>query len=457
MKSNAFKKHKKVKEKGLGQVPEDVNDENEEEYDVEIDAGDPGVASAKGSKMMIIFASAVLITVVIYFLFFKGEKAPVTENLEEVTNENTTDNPSVAQSLAPAESIEDLIDTSDPDNQIFDKPKLPEVPKLPDIPKDVSFNESVLPAFLESPRKKQPQPDIENQPQALAAGPVNQVQNNNQQQQQLQASEPEVPTDPRRSPIVVQSSGGGSFPISTKDNFGGGIVVLNEDPINALKKTESKIVPTVVKDRTVTITQGKMMSAILETAINTEIPGSIRGIISRDVYAESGSNVLIPKGSRLYGNYSTQVVRGQGRVEINWTRLIRPDGVDMSIGFVAADQFGRSGIEGDVDNKYGSIITNSVLTSILAVGGAIAAEKLSGDSGATTTTADPQTGTTTSTGSASSKVIYDVSKTVIDTVGQVLGNTIDVRPIIRIPQGTRITIIVNDDMTIPPLRKDRKN
>jgi len=126
--------------------------------------------------------------------------------------------------------------------------------------------------------------------------------------------------------------------------------------------------------------------------------------------------------------------------------------VDLKVGFVAADQFGRAGIEGDIDNKYGSILTNSLLTSVLAIGGAIAAEKLSGTGSAATTTTNPSTGTATTTSKPSTQVITDVSKALIDTVGQVVGNAIDVKPVIRIPQGTKITIIVNADMSIPPLR-----
>jgi type IV secretion system protein VirB10 len=240
--------------------------------------------------------------------------------------------------------------------------------------------------------------------------------------------------------------------MDNRDNFGGGIIPLNDDPIQSLEATSNTIVPTVVKDRSSTIVQGKMMNAILETAINTEMPGSIRGIISRDVYAESGDKVLIPKGSRLFGSYSTEIVRGQGRVQVNWTRLIRTDGVDLQVGFAAADQFGRSGIEGETDNKYGSIIANSALTSMLAIAGSIAAQKLSGND-SSTTTVDPSTGTSTSTGNPSSQVIADIGKTLVDTVSQVASNAIDVRPIIRIPQGTKMTIIVNADMVIPPLRK----
>ncbi len=440
MKSKLFKQHKKNQDKEL----ENSGAEDQEiDEELEVDSGDTGVASSKSSKMIIITASAILITLVVYFLFFKGEDQKV-DNLEEVnTNQSVvaSTTPPAGTPAAP-EPVEDLVDSTAAEPDILEKPKLPEIPKLPELPKDLSFNNTILPSFLDTPKSAATTDAAKpNQPAIDAAKPAPAPQ------------EPAPPLDPRKSPIIVESSGAGSGSDNSLENdrFSGGIVALNQDAINSLKETKSTIVPTLVKDRTTTIIQGKMMSAVLETAINTEIPGSIRGIISRDVYAEAGNNILIPKGSRLYGNYSTQVVRGQGRVEINWTRLIRPDGVDMKIGFVAADQFGRAGIEGDIDNKYGSVLTNSLLTSVLAIGGAIAAEKLSGG-GSVTTTTSPSTGSSTTTSKPSAQVIADVSKTLIDTVGQVVGNAIDLRPVIRISQGTAITIIVNADMSIPPLK-----
>ena len=446
MKSKIFKQHKKDFNPSQHDIGEDDDD------DVEIDSSETGVASAKGSKMIIIISSAILITVVIYFMFFSGKKNNPIEKLEEVKVGESAINP-ITPSSAPAskELIKDLVDVPKGDEaNILEQPQLPAVPTLPELPKNLSFNNSVLPAFLDVPKEQPPKTPSENLSKDQASNTPQTNQNNNSQEKKPEALE--APQDPRRSAIIVESADGGN--IVPRDEFAGGIVVLNQDQIDKLKKTENNIIPTVVQDKTKTITQGKMMTAILETAINTEMPGLVRGVISRDVYAEAGNNVLIPKGSRLYGNYVTQIARGQGRVEINWTRLIRPDGVNMNVGFVAADQFGRSGIEGDIDNRYGSVLTNSLLTSVLAIGGAIAAEKLSGNT-STSTTSNPSVGTVTTSGNPSAQVIADVSKTLVDTVGKVINTTIDVRPVIRVAQGTRITIIVNADMFIPPLRKDQ--
>ncbi len=125
----------------------------------------------------------------------------------------------------------------------------------------------------------------------------------------------------------------------------------------------------------------------------------------------------------------------------------------MAVTFNASDQFGRSGIPGDVDNKYSALVANSMLTSILAVGGVSVAQKLLGSgSQLNTTTTNPTQGTTTTTGSAANQAIYDVSKTIIDTVGQVIGSTLNSNPVIRVPQGTRITVVVNSDINIPSMK-----
>ncbi|MDA0901935.1 MAG: TrbI/VirB10 family protein [Proteobacteria bacterium] len=442
------------------------NEDYDPDQDSEVDAGGPGVASAKGSKTLIIVASALLITVVLYFFFFKTEEVAPVENLEEVATDR--------KNLAPAAptAIEDFGDDflEESQDDILSQPSTPQLPALPELSEEDSEFVGLLPTFLESESVPQeegttqtpppppiaqqttqtpPTPPIFQEPQPTIPQAPTIPQNQNQTTQQ---AAPEVVLDPRKAPIIVLSSGSRASP-ALNVGFENNIIRLNEEAIDQLAASQSTIVPTLIADRTVVINQGKMLTAVLETAINTELPGSVRAIVSRDVYAESGNNILIPKGSRLFGAYTSTIVRGQGRIQIGWTRLIRPDGVDLNISFEAADQFGRAGLEGDIDNRYGSIIANSLLTSILTVGAAVATEKLAGlDDTTTTTNAD---GSVTTSGSAASSVLQDVSGSIVDTVQEVLNNTLNTSPIIRVPQGTRITIIVNSDMTLPPQRLTR--
>ncbi len=426
--------------------PEIEDQENEEESS-DIESGGPSIAAAKKSKVAIIVASSVLITVVIYFLFFKTSEKK-SENLVEVetpqvsTVAKSEDGKSPFEIEAPLEELKEEV-------SILAKPATPEIPTLPQLPENLAdkTQEDLIPPA---------QPIETGLPQQIGVDNSNKSLQQKLEEEKEALKVPEVEKkkelDPRYAPIVVFSGTAEGTP-SRGVGYENNIVMLNKDPIDALKKTKSGVVATVINDRSHTIAQGKLLTAVLETSINTEASGSVRGIVSRDVYGESGNEVLIPRGSRLFGSYSSKIVQGQGRVQINWTRLIRSDGVDLSISFNASDQFGRSGIPGEVDSKYGSVVANSLLTSILAVGGVAVAQKLLTNGSSTTTTTNPTQGTTTTTGSAANQAIYDVSKTITDTLGQVIGNRIDVNPVIRIVQGTKVTVIVNSDINVPSLSK----
>lgn len=203
---------------------------------------------------------------------------------------------------------------------------------------------------------------------------------------------------------------------------------------------------TQVSNLNTTILQGKIIHAILETAINSDLPGTLRAIVSRDTYAESGRTVMIPKGSRLIGTYNTGIARGQRRVLIIWTRMIRPDGLDIMIGSPGIDSLGRGGVEGIVDNKYTEMFSAAVLTSLVTIGTAAAGDAL--DSNGSTTTTTNANGTTTTGTTTGSAVQGGVSS--LGNVGtQIVNSFLDLRPTITIDQGTQINVFVNRDLIFP--------
>lgn len=460
-------------------------DPNEEEETIEVQSNGPAVASLKNNKITIIIASSILISTVLYFFFFRNTSETQTQKVEEVL-------PDIAPQVAPSESGKSIFefDKSTQKKEVQDPQLLKsqgelEVPSLPELPKDMVLpNELNLSPNVDqannqnNPTQVNPNDPSKNidptkitpeQNQALInqqiANDQKILQQNqqinpqiNQQQaiqnneEQLKKLEEKIRLDPRYTPIIV-FSGGYTSPnqsVGTKDN----IIQVKKNPINELKESEVTVDASIITNSETTIAQGKMINAIIETAINTEMPGTVRAIVSRDVYGETGNKVLIPRGSRLYGAYSSSVQRGQARVQIGWTRLIRPDGVSLNINFSASDQFGRAGIPGDVDNRYSSVIANSLLTSVLTVGTVAAAQKLIGNNNQnSTTTVNQNQGITTTTTNATNQAIYDVTKTIIDTIGEIITNTMNLDPVIRIPQGTKITIIVNNDIRVPPANR----
>ncbi|MEZ5691929.1 MAG: TrbI/VirB10 family protein [Rickettsiales bacterium] len=216
---------------------------------------------------------------------------------------------------------------------------------------------------------------------------------------------------------------------------------------NTIKATKAETeLATSLTNLNMTIAQGKIVNAVLETAINTDLPGTIRAIVSRDTYAEAGRTVLIPKGSRLIGTYNTGILRGQKRVMIVWTRLIRPDGIDIQIGSPGVDGLGRGGVEGHVDNKYTEIFSAAILTTMITIGAAVAVEAVLPDDGVTTTNTDGSTSSTNSSAkNAASQGVGHLSSTARDIVTRM----IDIRPTITVDQGTRVNVFVNKDLVFP--------
>ena len=407
--------------------------------DSTVDFSGPSIAANKKSKMLIIAASSILITVVIYFFFFKTDNKP-QEKVKEVPAA-LLPVPNVAPSDSGKSPFEiDLpkeTDKKNIDDQLIAKPAVPQVPSLPK-----GLISSEISSLFPDKTKTDTTP-IENILKPITKESPPEIVIPTDQKPDVK----DLAKNPKTSQILVLSGDAGPVSGIGYDN---NIIQVNGDPIQSLQK--SKTVPaTYINDIEHTIAQGKLLTAVIETAINTEIPGNVRAVISHDIYGESGSQVLIPRGSRLYGTYSSTITVGQARVQINWTRLIRPDGVDAAISSQASDQFGRTGIEGDVDSKYGPTVVKSILTSLLSVAGTTILDKVTG-SNSTSTINNAAQGTSTTTGTAATQAAGNVNQTINDTVNKIIIDQLNVTPVITVPQGTRITVIVNADLTLPPIR-----
>lgn len=123
-----------------------------------------------------------------------------------------------------------------------------------------------------------------------------------------------------------------------------------------------------------TVTQGTLIPAVLETAIDTDVPGYVRAVVSRDVRSFDGTRVLVPRSSRLIGQYQSGVQGGQKRAYVIWTRLIRPDGASVNLASPAVGFDGTTGLEGKVNThffrRFGSAMLLSVIGGLSAIGSA---------------------------------------------------------------------------------------
>jgi type IV secretion system protein VirB10 len=182
------------------------------------------------------------------------------------------------------------------------------------------------------------------------------------------------------------------------------------------------------------IKAGWDIPATLEQAINSDLPGEVRGIVRQNVYdTATGHYLLIPQGARVVGRYNSRIAYGQGGMQVVWTRLIYPDGSSIDLGGLnGQDVRGLSGFRDKVDNHYGRLIGDVLLTSAFSAGIQIAVNG----------------------GSSSSTNPYSPSSIAAASVGQQMGEfgmemarrDMNRQPTVKIPIGYRFNIRVQKDL-----------
>ena len=213
------------------------------------------------------------------------------------------------------------------------------------------------------------------------------------------------------------------------------------------------------------VPQGFMIRGILETAISSDLPGNVRASVTEDVYSFDGRRVLIPKGTMLTGEYKSGLVRGQSRVLIVWTRMLRADGASLMLGSYGTDTLGRSGVTGEVDTHFLDRFGNAALLTLTG-GVAQFVASLGQNNNSTqnqTYALDPLTGSLVPiSGSGQNSVLLSarqvgaqsMSQAISKLAEEALKDEIKIPPTIYVNQGTRILVFVKRDLDFSDLYPD---
>lgn len=233
----------------------------------------------------------------------------------------------------------------------------------------------------------------------------------------------------------------------------GGPTVAGEDRNSKFLASASAIGDRSAKARQIgridaMIPEGTLIPGILETAINSDLPGQIRAITSQDVYSFDGRRVLIPTGTRLIGEYQSDITRGQKRIFVLWTRLLRDDGVSVRLNSIGTDSLGRSGLTGIVDNKWRERFGSAILLSIVGAGSSYLAgygsNQYSTNSGNRESDSDR----------AAELARETIAQTFSDMANQALGENLRIPPTISVHQGERIFVYVRQDLDFSAMYPD---
>ncbi|HDS3805301.1 TPA: TrbI/VirB10 family protein [Stenotrophomonas maltophilia] len=112
------------------------------------------------------------------------------------------------------------------------------------------------------------------------------------------------------------------------------------------------------------LVRGTYLRCVLETRIITDIAGYTSCLVTEPVYSINGRNLLLPKGSKIYGAY------GGGptgkRVEVIWDRITTPNGIDVAMSSPGTDGLGGAGHPGQYSAHWGSRIASALIISLIA-------------------------------------------------------------------------------------------
>jgi type IV secretion system protein VirB10 len=172
-----------------------------------------------------------------------------------------------------------------------------------------------------------------------------------------------------------------------------------------------------------TVPLGTVIQAVMETALDSNRAGFARAVIARDVYGFDGTRILIPKGSKLFGEYKADLSAGQNRALNQWHRLTRPDGSIIDVDSPSADPLGRAGLKGKVNSHFLARFGGSILQSALDIGVQIAARQASG-----------------------STYVLALPNSTQNLQNAVPNRAEDIRPTLTVRQGTSVSVFVGRDL-----------
>jgi type IV secretion system protein VirB10 len=181
------------------------------------------------------------------------------------------------------------------------------------------------------------------------------------------------------------------------------------------------------------IKAGWDIPAVLEQALNSDLPGEIKALVRENVYdTATGRYLLIPQGARLVGTYDSRVGYGQDGIQVVWSLLIFPDGSSVNLeGMAGQDASGHAGLRHGVDNHYKRLVGFGLLTSVFS-----AAFQLS----------QTRRGTVLGYPSAAETAGSAIGGNISQLGADVTRRNLNIQPTIKVPVGYRFNVRVNRDM-----------
>lgn len=117
------------------------------------------------------------------------------------------------------------------------------------------------------------------------------------------------------------------------------------------------------------LSAGQIIPATLLSGIRTITSDMAIAVVSSDVYdTRSGKHLLIPRGSKILGEYTPYIDGANFRVITIWNRIIFPNGDSLNLAqFKGVDLQGYGGMKAQVNTHFWRKLGNVVMSTLTAV------------------------------------------------------------------------------------------
>jgi type IV secretion system protein VirB10 len=185
-----------------------------------------------------------------------------------------------------------------------------------------------------------------------------------------------------------------------------------------------------------TLWTGTIIPGVLETAINTDLPGNIIARVTQNVFdSQTGRNLLIPQGTLLLARYNSSVSYAQHRVQIIWDSMIRPDGFQIDLGSNAVDKAGMSGQAAKYHENWFEYLKAAGIITLFSIANAKMTE----------------TAAKYSTEASAGNIAASNSDFVNQVGGSFVNRAMNIQPTLTVDNGTEINVMLNRTIYLPPV------
>ncbi|KAB7693128.1 type IV secretion system protein VirB10 [Plesiomonas shigelloides] len=228
-----------------------------------------------------------------------------------------------------------------------------------------------------------------------------------------------------KTPATAQ---GGVFDVYAQQQAASGVGLLAEGGGGSLgaqlapTQTDSHVAARLF-NRDYLLAKGAYIDCVLNTSLNSTVPGMTKCTLTRDVYSDNGATLLLERGSEVTGEYRSNLTQGQARLFVLWDRIKTPHGVVVNLGSPGTDSLGGGGVPGYVETHFWQRFGGAMMLSLIDDVAAYAANR-----------------------NNSNNNFESSSETAQSMAAEALKNTINIPPTFYKNQGERVGIFIARDL-----------